>query len=273
TRTLTVDPPLSQPPSAGDGFNLSSVVEPAEAVGSSRATYDYTNPNASTNLVRTLVFDNLDVMTTENAWGGIQLSRNLVLVQDVTTNPEFIYQTPLVRFVNVVTPNLDSSVLVNIAEIPPDGKGQALEYYLCLMFKALFAPSGSGEGQTPTGERTIRVGCSYAFDVRGDMSAECSADPERKNSVMVSLPVLLIPPFQLDLSQFSGNCSNTPDPSSFVSELGAKIRDWFSALSPSTACSMFVFDVSVFAGLSQTNLPVLRLRNLFLNYADINPLL
>jgi hypothetical protein len=30
--------------------------------------------------------------------------------------------------------------------------------------------------------------------------------------------------------------------------------------------------VSVFAGLSQTNLPVLRMRNLFLNYSDIAPL-
>ena len=94
----------------------------------------------------------------------------------------------------------------------------------------------------------------------------------RKNAIMVSLPVLLMPPFQLDLSQFSAPCPNTPDPGSFVSELGGKIRDWFSALVPSTACAMFVFDVSVFAGLSQTNLPVLRLRNLFLNYSDMAPL-
>ena len=88
---------------------------------------------------------------------------------------------------------------------------------------------------------------------------------------MVSLPVLLSPPFEFDLDSLGSDCTAVPAPGSFVSELGKAIRTWFSGYGPSTNGGVFTFDISVFAGLSQTNLPVLRLRDLFLEYGDIEP--
>ena len=67
------------------------------------------------------------------------------------------------------------------------------------------------------------------------------------------------------------DCTVAPSPESFVYTLGQAIRTWFSGYGPSTNGGVFTFDISVFAGLSQTNLPVLRLRDLFLEYGDIQP--
>ena len=84
--------------------------------------------------------------------------------------------------------------------------------------------------------------------------------------------VLLLPPFAFDLSTGAGqDCATAPAPGTFVYELGLAIRTRFSGYGPSTNGGVFTFDISVFAGLTQTNLPVLRLRDLFLEYGDIQP--
>ena len=204
-------------------------------------------------------------MGTENAWGGLQLSRNMAPVSGVETNPEFVYQTPIVRFVNLVTPILDSSEPVNIAEIQPSNPSTTLEYFLCVLLNALFAESQAATrafGADDTGTRTIRVSCSYGYDISG------GANPE---PLIVTVPVLLFPPFPFDLSQLGTTCTSSPSSGTFVESLGQAIRTWFSGYNPSTAGGLFTFDISVFAGLSQTNLPVLRLRDLFLNYSDVQP--
>ena len=262
TRTFTVSTEFPQVPAVGDAFAVQLLAEP-DVTGDS-ATYQYNNPNPSSILIRTLVFNSLDVMSTENAWGGIQLARNKILVEGVDTNPLFVYQTPIVRFVNVVTPILDSTDPVNIAQLQPANPVQTLEYFLCVMFNALFATSGGMNSQEST--RTIRVGATYSYDIRGGL------DTTGTQAAMVTVPVLLFPPFQFNLSTDMGsNCASAPDPRSFVYGLGQAIRTWYSAYNPSPSGGVFTFDISVFAGLSNTNLPVLRVRDLYLNLADIQP--
>ena len=264
SRNIVVSPPFSLAPGVGDAFVIQILLEPTVQSGS--ATYQYSNPNPSNTLIRTLVFNNRDVMSTENAWGGIQLARNKVLVDGITTNPEFVYQTPIVRFVNKVTPLLDSDKPVNIAQIENNNPVSTLEYFLCVLFKALFAPSGTAGNADETGARTIRVECTYGYDIRSGQ------DTNEAQAVMVYVPVALALPFGFDLSTDVGqDCTVAPAPESFVYTLGQAIRTWFSGYGPSTNGGVFTFDISVFAGLSQTNLPVLRLRDLFLEYRDIQP--
>lgn len=263
SRTISISPALSQTPSVNDTFVINTLVTPD--LGSGSATYAYANPNPSSTLVRTLVFNKLDVMSTENAWGGVQLARNKFLVSGAATNPEFVYQTPIVRFVNIVTPMIDSTEPVNIAEIQPVNPATTLEYYLCVMFKALFAPSGSLRGGQESGSRTIRVGCTYGYDI---LASEAASD---SHQVIVTVPVLHTPPFEFNLSTDVGSDCTVAPTSGFVCQLGQAIRTWFSGYNPSTTGGVFTFDMSVFAGLSQTNLPVLRLRDLFLRYDAINP--
>jgi hypothetical protein len=338
TRAITVDPGFTAAPSAGDQFEIDLIVQPDTGQGPLTAVYQFTNPNSSNELTRTLIFDNLDVMGTENAWGGIQLARNLILVDGKQTNPLFVYQTPVVRFVNKVTPLIDSSNPVDIAQIlssevtganatassfaggaelstvdgfyvggvvtmtsgtlagqsstvtgytgatqtievtpafsqapgsgdtfiieidknvPPQTK--TLVDHLASLFTALFAVTGE---DVSSGTRTLRVGCSYEYDVRGDL------DPDASNPIMVSLPVMLVPPFSFDLAtDASGNC--TGQQMSFVCQMAQNINTWFNYANPATEGGRFVFDISVFASLTVSNLPVLRLREVYLEYQYI----
>jgi hypothetical protein len=414
TRTITVDPAFPAAPAVNDKFTIELLVKPDTQQAPPTAVYKFTNPNPSSDLTRKLVFTDLDVMGTENAWGGIQLSRNLVLVEGIQTNPLFVYQTPTVRFVNKVTPLIDSYNPIDIARIvsdavaddkstvtsfdggsdlsqfdrfyvggvltftsgnlsgqsatitqytgaarnitvspafpqPPaqgdtfvididvvssavadsqstptsfDGdqklssvddfyaggavtftsgnltgqtvtitqyagatrtisvspalaqgpaqgdsftinqvtpQTEALVNHLAALFAALFAVSGEN---ISAGSRTIRVGCSYGYDVRE------GKDSDQSNPVMAYLPVLLCPPFSFELpSDLSTNCSGSS--LSFVCQLAQSISTWFSNFLPSTNGGMFVFDISVFASLTTTNLPVLRIRDVYLDYQYI----
>lgn len=340
TRTLTVDPALPAAPAAGDQFEIDMVLQPDTQQEPLAAIYQFTNPNPSNELTRTLVFDNLDIMGTENAWAGIQLARNLILVEGEQTNPLFVYQTPVVRFVNKVTPLIDSSNPVDIAQIissqvtgtsstassfagstelstedgfyiggvvtftsgalagqsstvtgytgatqtlevvpafsvapnqgdafiidvdkPVQPQTKTLVDHLSSLFMALFASTGQ---DTSAGERTVRVACGYEYDVRGGI------DTDGSNPIMVSLPVMVVPPFSFDLAtDASANCGGSPPPS-FVCEVAQSINTWFTDYAnPATQGGRFVFDISIFASLTATNLPVLRLRDVYLEYQYI----
>jgi hypothetical protein len=341
TRAITVDPPFTVAPDAGDQFEIDLIVQPDTQQEPATAVYQFTNPNPSNELTRTLIFDDLDIMGTENAWGGIQLARNLILVEGEQTNPLFVYQTPVVRFVNKVTPLIDSSNPVDIAQItssevtgtngtassfaggtelsavdnfyvggivtftsgalagqsatitaytgatrtitatpafsqapasgdtfiididkpvPPQTK--TLVDHLASLFMALFAVTGE---DTSSGARTVRVGCSYEYDVRDGVG------PDGGDPIMVSLLVMLVPPFSFDLAtDASANCAGDPQQTSFVCQMARNINTWFSYANPATGGGRFVFDISVFASLTATNLPVLRLREVYLEYQYVD---
>jgi hypothetical protein len=340
SREITVETPFTAAPASGDQFEIDVIAQPDTGQDQLTAVYQFNNPNPSNNLTRTLIFDGLDIMGTENAWGGIQLARNLILVEGEETNPLFVYQTPVVRFVNKVTPLIDSSTPVDVAQITSTevtganatassfaggtelstvdgfyiggvatftsgslagesstitgytGATQTLEVtpafsqapasgdafivdidkivppqtktlvdHLASLFTALFAVTGE---DMSNGTRTVRVGCSYEYDIRGDL------DPDGSNPIMVSLPVMLVPPFGFDLqTDASPSCGSGGQQTSFVCQMAQNINTWFSYANPSTAQGRFVFDISVFASLTETNLPVLRLREVYLAYQDI----
>jgi hypothetical protein len=82
------------------------------------------------------------------------------------------------------------------------------------------------------------------------------------------LPVGLAAPFTFNIPHdYSGG-----DGTSFSEKVTEAVKAWFTAATPSTTGALFRFDVSVFSSLNDTNLPLLRLRNLVLETAYIQDL-
>lgn len=213
---------------------------------------------------RTLYWRNLDVLHTENAWGGIRLSRNLNLSRIGSTtrpvNPRFIYETQQVRFVNKVTPLIDNKRPIDITGGSDEKKG--LNQHLSSLLRDLFGPA---LGQTNPHPRLIKMGVRYAYDVRGQggdaVGPAQNPDDLGFYEFQAFLPVTQVLPFNLlptvtDLDEFAGDLAN-------------RMTSWLNAVNPSRARAFYEFDLAIFAALSATDLPVLRLRRLWLDLDKI----
>ncbi|MEN8174980.1 MAG: hypothetical protein ABFS23_04415, partial [Pseudomonadota bacterium] len=233
------------------------------------ATYEYQGEDDGQTLMRTLIFPKLDVLNTENGWGGIQLTRNEVLFKNdpaVATNPAFIYKTPLVRFVNQKTPLIEETKALDIGQGLPQKK--ELAEILGILFQALFssAEDHTGDGSMTGATRTLQVSCRYAYDVRGGSGT--TTGPDEEAAFLVYLPVLSRPPFQFALD----TDWDPTNPNSFVSQMVSAIQCWYAEQSASRARSFLLFDVGIFASLSEIQLPILRLRKLWLGVDKISDL-
>ena len=231
------------------------------------ATYTYQGSQSDDpRLERTVILPGLDVLNTENGWGGIQLSRNEVLFPDdpaIQTNRHFVYQTPLVRFINKKTPLVDAGLAIDVGTAQP----QPLVNILSELFQALFE---GADAQAPAAvegagdRRVMRLNCRYAYDVRGVTGN--AEGPVENAAFLVYLPVLDQPPFEFVL----GTDWSPNDPTSFVGRLATAIEtSWRQRENPSTSRAFLLFDLAVFAALSDIQLPVLQLRQLWLGIDKI----
>ncbi|HSR51742.1 MAG TPA: hypothetical protein VLV83_13015, partial [Acidobacteriota bacterium] len=229
------------------------------------ATYSYQGTDNSDPLVRTLIFPYLDVLDTENGWGGIQLTRNKVLYKEnpeITTSDAFIYQTPLVRFVNKKTPLIDISAGLDFDSAIT--QPQPLRVILGDLFQALFEGADlEAGGSEEAGQRTMQVTTSYSYDVRGGSGP--ATGPDEDASFLINLPVLSRPPFSFVLGEDWD--PNSPD--SFVTQMAEAIETWLAQADPSDARAFLLLDVGIFASLSNVQLPVLRLRRLWVGREKI----
>jgi hypothetical protein len=82
---------------------------------------------------RTLIIQDRDIITHQNAWSGIWLTRNRQLVPYAQTNPVFVFQTPQVRFSNWVTPLLVNHRPWNLATLS-DSPRQSILTHLQRLF-------------------------------------------------------------------------------------------------------------------------------------------
>lgn len=224
-------------------------------------TYPWTEPELPEDRPRTFKLENLDVLNTENAWGSVRLARNLKLNSpDYSpsagrqTNPSFVYQTPETKFVNKITPLLDTIVPV----VLPGGGVKSLEAHLVVMLESLFATAGSQNI-----DRLLKLGVRYAYDVRGLRGEEPLAKgPDQLDEFISYMPVVQRMPFRIKPDAAGRN--------SLAAELAGEMNAWFNQIKPELAHAYYEFDVSVFAALSVTDLPVLRLRRIWLGLERVN---
>src|SRR6185369_16947221 len=117
-----------------------------------------TGRNIST---RHLVFKDFDILKVENAWAGAAVKRNEDLIQGEITNPAFVFQSPVVRFVNALTPLLDPDEKINIADFAMQTPAK-LAQFLSEFFIAFFDAAQTVENEN----RTIRMGASYGYGLQ-----------------------------------------------------------------------------------------------------------
>jgi hypothetical protein len=196
---------------------------------------------------RQLVFDHFDILKVENAWAGAAVKRNENLLPNETTNPAFIFQSPVVRFVNVLTPLLDPDEEIDIADFTtqkPARLSQFLSDFLIAFFEA--AQTAGNEN------RTVRLGAAYGYGLQTE-----SPFPD----LGVTIPILLTTPTPISILKEKLG----PD-SPFVKAVSDTINEWFRNNQPSGVQDngKLWFDLSVYSSLSESQLPVLRMRRLFL---------
>ena len=194
---------------------------------------------------RQLVLEGFKVAKIENASAELAVTRNKDLLPGRITSLEFVFRTPFVGFGSVVTPALDSDVEINIARCTPETPA-SLATFLSNLLRALFEEANSGDKN-----RTIALAISYSY---GPTSL-----PQLPDAVVI--PVLLINQLSIPIS----NEELSPD-SGFVSDVSNSINDWLKTAKPegvSTNGKLW-FDLSLYASLTETQLPVARMRRLFL---------
>lgn len=203
---------------------------------------------------RTAVLEDLNILEWQNAIAEVYLTRNEDLSDKFTTRNEFIYTTPAVKFPNKIVPLLDNDSEVNIAKT---GAGERvirpLREHLRIFFKELMDRGLADDFQL------IKLECQYAWQLRSGNSLP-----------YVKLPVLLVPPYEFRVPA-GWDLTNE---NSFVNQLARGIETWFSEYLPSddNVNERFLFDLSIFSKMEASKLPVLRLRNVFLEVDDVSDL-
>ncbi|UOQ70181.1 hypothetical protein [Hymenobacter cellulosilyticus] len=217
--------------------------------------------------LRTLSLDKRNILDMQNAWSGVLLTRNEDLVKNKagayrTTQHEFIYKTPLVKFYNELVPLLVCGKPIEVAQIETPGKPKVLNLakHLQNLFKTLLAPSNPEQTIL---EQTIKVECRYTYNLVG-------TDPFNQ----ITLPVLMATPLIFTLSkdweigQPGTYCADTD---SFVCNLTQVILNWFATNNPVVNNGYFQFIVEVYSQ-SNNKLPILNLSNVLLEVPYIKEL-
>ncbi|MBN9295841.1 MAG: hypothetical protein J0I41_02470 [Filimonas sp.] len=232
-------------------INIAGFTFTATTVGTT-VSYSYVNTESQQPLlyqdrmnfpVRNPAIETLDVFEKQNAWAGLQISRNLDLLlvpgsttEWQTTNPMFVYQTPLVMFYTIFQP-LFTGTPINIATIPSPGGGtppaqRSLQDQMTAFVGALTEGVFSVSGLT---KLTIKLECLYEYQIAN-------------TGLQISIPVLLLPPYSLDLTTSNGG--------GFDTLLSTALTTWFSGHNPITTQAGWIFNLQVFSSFG-SNLPML----------------
>ncbi|MBS1913511.1 MAG: hypothetical protein JST22_16105 [Bacteroidetes bacterium] len=217
---------------------------------------------------RRVMFENLNILAQQNAWGGVYAARNMNLFQGDAacnagaprhTNPAFVYRTPMVRFGSLLTPLIEYDRPILIRDLGPNPGVRTIGEHVSAMFTAFF--EGLWQQNDPAICRRIMATCRYDYQLD---SASVAADP-----VVVTLPIHMAPPFEFVIPYDEGEL---PD-DTFTYAATDSITTWFNKRYPERGHGVLVFDISVYSSLSASDkLPVYRISNLQLSLNDVSDL-
>jgi hypothetical protein len=208
---------------------------------------------------RNLLFTPLQLMQYQEGWAGIQITRNLNLVEAYPTHTLFLYQTPLVRFYAPLTPLLTANAQIDISAINQTGK-PAVDYlavHLQNTFKAIFSIY-------TLGSPTIRLEALYSYHLNGAASWS-----------QIDLPIFLALPFSLNLAT-DLNIGNSPPycpdaTKSFICTVVSALLHWFKTVDPKKQHGQFTFKLIIFSASDNTT-PLITMNNLSLAVGRIKEL-
>ncbi|MES2727950.1 MAG: hypothetical protein V4643_12650 [Bacteroidota bacterium] len=189
---------------------------------------------------RTVVINGLDILSAQNAWSSVAVIRNEELLQNhdgtwQTTNPLFIYQTPLVMFYNKLIPLLNTNKTIDIASIGtttyPVQLTRTLNTQLLALFDALTENINSAVTQY-----TIKMQCDYTYVIQG-------------TTFTVDLPVLLITPTELNVADHGKTIADM---------LTTAINGWITNNSPLQNEGAYTFTLTAYS-ITDSFVPILQI--------------
>jgi hypothetical protein len=173
---------------------------------------------------RTVSLPGLNVMVYNNAQTGLLVQRNTILTPDdqvgtISTNPDFLYQTPTVTFHDPILPRINWPGYP-LRQVSP-AHGSAVTDYMAAFFAALFT-GASG---------TVRLGMAggYSYSVAPGLDA----------LPKTYLPINLLQPVEADV--------NSATPPAAAIAVAQQIDEWFKAAQPSTQGGAMNFKLSLFS--------------------------
>lgn len=221
-------------------FGYPAGVIPADAQISQRFSFSWPGGNVRSGDVpsifgadligpQTFEFLGVNVLDQQAARAGVSISRNLELVQGSTTNPAFVYRTPVTSFTASAVPAISGSQPIAIGANPTP-VGQALGEFLKVLFT-------SANSWTAGDTVTIRFtgGYSYAIAATG---------PDTLGPVV---PIFLVA--SVDFNPLAD--WDWTSPSSFVSQVQAVVDNWISTQAPVTDNAALQFGLTVYASGGQ----------------------
>lgn len=206
---------------------------------------------------RKLTIENLDVIEHQNAWAKIWLSRNKNLVYGETTNPDFIFRTPAVRFTNMVTPFITNDEPWDISSLSETPYQDLLTHLGHFIHELFPKPIGINY--------EVRMSCRYAFPLVEGKGLNVDLKP--------TLPLLM--GLRLNPNEGTKDDPNVNLLEAYPALLDTEIKTWFTTNKPSVAGASIIFSVNLFSKLdedSTTSLPMLRINRLELKLEDISDL-
>jgi hypothetical protein len=245
-------------------------------------TYTATPPISADWVAHQMEVDCLNVLTAENARPGVQIERNLIILEDAHDNPwtaiqEFVYMTPFVEAAQPVTPFIDNDTPIDVAKLPiqtpiagcPSSPASLCQRIGTILNDLLSNPAQLAARNTAASEPSsiymLKIGCGFQYPINAAANM-----PDNDSPILPLIPVVLARSFAIDVSQ-AGQIG------SFASAYAGAIQAWasvngilFGSSSKPTG-GQLIFDVTLFAQLSGNNRPLLRLRNLQLALSDVDP--
>jgi hypothetical protein len=282
---LNMSPALSILAISPDGAPYSDPPQRHEAAANAVTTTYTPAPSQSGYLVTHQVeVGSLNVLSVENALACVRLRRNLIMLPDPdgkhwTINDEFVYETPTVRASGPLKMSVINDALIDLVSLPNQGRGAAcppsaasLCQRIFTMMHSLLAeprlmavPSMTVAAESNAGaKRGLRVACNFRHRV----------SPLEEFPIYAVIPVMLVPFFDVSVA----DPLLTDELNQQAAQFAQGIQHWSEqnliTFGPSSthedAC--LIFEITVYALLSDPNTPVLKLSNLQLKLTDVDPL-
>lgn len=233
----------------------------------------------------------LTTLLYENGNSGVGVRRNASLypVETVFSNPEFIYQTPIVVLTNPLTPFVDNPTPVDIYPTVVGSANLDLGDYIRLTLEAMMGLT-EGNNEPPQGEtagapanRRLKIDARYGFPIGSPSGSSDDTD-----YFLPLYPAVLVRSFDLPVDGLQDALKEwvgkSGDPgTNGIKPYAAVLADWLQSVdlplgqpaSPDAPPqgAMLVLDVTLYSQLSSgTNqLPLLRLSDLRLALSAVAP--
>lgn len=203
---------------------------------------------------RELVLPDMDILEVQDARSSMQIKRNEQLIENIDSQDEFVYTTGDVKFANPYLPLIDSEEEIEISALPNQttfNNNRSLKFYFNNFFNNLLLDNSQSS-------LTFQINGRYQYDLSDKLEP-------------IFLPIFIHPPRTVENINTQAGSKATKMPKDMIDALSAAIHNWMDKQQPpKQQGSAIGLDVIVMTNLTAKPVPLLRLRGLTLDVAQVD---